>query len=250
MKKNKFFVLVFSVVCVGLCVVVAGLLSSVITVSGGSVSAGTFSGFKVFAISLGEFASESSAQTLAQQTSQRGGAGFVYESDNLYYVLASAYEEENDAKLVQKNLSEGGTTSKIIEIEVSQPEFNGISSEEQKKSFLSALSQIKSTFVMLYDISISLDTGATDETKAKIEIIAANGDLEVALKKITRGESAIDGIYYQQISNTFNEIEDILNELKDYENISGVSLSSKIKFGYLSIIDKAKDLVNLIDNKI
>ena len=103
---------------------------------------------------------------------------------------------------------------------------------------------------MLYDISISLDTGATDETKAKIEIIAANGDLEVALKKITRGESAIDGIYYQQISNTYSEIEDILNELKDYENINGVSLSSKIKFGYLSIIDKAKDLVNLIDNKI
>ena len=146
--------------------------------------------------------------------------------------------------------AERAYVSDIIEIEVSQPEFNGISSEEQKKSFLSALSQIKSTFVMLYDISISLDTGATDETKAKIEIIAANGDLEVAHKKISRGESAIDGIYYQQISNTYSEIEDILNELKDYENINGVSLSSKIKFGYLSIIDKAKDLVDLIDNKI
>lgn len=248
--KNKFFVLVFSVVCVGLCVVVAGLLSSVITVSGGSVSAGSFSGFKVFAISLGEFTSKSSAETIAQQTSQRGGAGFVYETDNLYYVLASAYEEENDARLVQKNLSESGISSKIIEIEIPQPEFSGISSEEQKKSFLSALSQIKSAFVKLYDISISLDTGATDETKAKIEVIATNGDLEVAHKKISRGESAVDGIYYQQISNTFNEIEDILNELKDYENISGVSLSSKIKFGYISIIEKVADLVDLINSKI
>lgn len=248
--KNKFFVLVFSVVCVGLCVVVAGLLSSVITVSGGSVSAGSFSGFKVFAISLGEFTSKSSAETIAQQTSQRGGAGFVYETDNLYYVLASAYEEENDAKLVQKNLTESGISSKIIEIEVPQPEFSGISSEEQKKSFLSALSQIKSAFVKLYDISISLDTGATDETKAKIEVIATNRDLEGAHKKISRGESAVDGIYYQQISNTFNEIEDILNELKDYENISGVSLSSKIKFGYISIIEKVADLVDLINSKI
>ena len=250
MGKSKFFVFIFSILCVGLCVVAANLLSSAITVSGKAVSSSGFSELKVFAISLGEFTSESQAKTLAEQISKKGGAGFVYKTDNLFYVLASAYEEENDAKLVQKNLSEAGTTSNIIEISCGIPEFKDVSSTQQKKAFQSALTQLKSTFILLYDISVSLDTGAIDETKAKIEIIDVNSQLETILKKTSKGTSAIDGIYYQQISNTFSEIEDCLNVLKNYESIDGVSLSSKIKNGYLSVVDKTKDLIELINNEI
>ena len=250
MKKSRIFIFLFAVVCVGLCVVVAGLLSSVITVSGVNISSTAFSNFKVYAISLGEYTSKSQAEALAEQTAKKGGAGYIYESDNLYHVLASAYEEENDAKLVQKNLSESGTTSKIIEIEVGEPEFKDISSQQQRKAFLTALAQLKTTYLMLYDISVSLDTEVINETSAKVQIISTNGELETVLKKTTSGQTAIDGIYYQQIANTFDEVENLLTVLKDYENIDGISLSAKIKNSYITILEKTKNLIDLINNKI
>lgn len=252
MKKtaNKIFVLIFSVVCVALSVVIASLLSSAITVSGGATITNSFSDFKIYCISLGEYTSSSQATSKAEESLKKGGGGFVFKDDNIYHVLASAYEKENDAKLVQQNLAESGISSKIITIEISKPQLKDVSSEQQKKSFLQALSQLKTTYVMLYDISVSLDTEAFDETKAKIEIIAVKGNLESMLEKTNKGETSVDGIYYQMIKNTYSQTETILENLKNYENIDGITLSAKIKNAYLNIINQLDNLIDLLNNNI
>lgn len=252
MKKtaNKIFVLIFSVVCVALSVVIASLLSSAITVSGGATITNSFSDFKIYCISLGEYTSSSQATSKVEESLKKGGGGFVFKDDNIYHVLASAYEKENDAKLVQQNLAESGISSKIIIIEISKPQLKDVSSEQQKKSFLQALSQLKTTYVMLYDISVSLDTEAFDETKAKIEIIAVKGNLESMLEKTNKGETSVDGIYYQMIKNTYSQTETILENLKNYENIDGITLSAKIKNAYLNIINQLDNLIDLLNNNI
>lgn len=250
-RASKFFVLLFSVVCVCACAFVARLLSSVITVSGNGISQATvFQGFEVYAVSLGQYSSKSQAETSSESITKKGGAGFIYEKDNMYYVLASVYEKENDAKLVQENLSSSGISSKIIKMGIDGVDFSSVSSSAQKKAFTSALLALKSAYVSLYDISVSLDTKTYDEAKARIEIIGVKGDLEKSVENISKGSSSVDGIYYQMIKNTFDEIVDSLNDLKNYQQQNDVSLSSKIKFTYINLIDEIDSLSNLLNNNV
>ena len=72
MKKsaNRFLVLIFSVVCVAVCVLFANLLSSAITVSGSATNS-TYSSFCIYGISVGEFSSKSSAENLSVETKKK-----------------------------------------------------------------------------------------------------------------------------------------------------------------------------------
>lgn len=243
---SKFFIFVFALVCVGLCVVCASLLSSAITVTSVSSQA-SFSKFKLYAISLGSYVSESAAQEFALETKQKGGAGYVYEKDGVSHVLASAYEKENDAKNVQENLLSSGISSTIVEIEIDEPSFSE-ASESQQKVFSAALAQLKSALLKLYDISVALDTKTIDETKAKIQIIEVKTSLETRLEKTTKGTTTIDGIFYQQIKNTFSEVENNLDELKNYENVDGISLSAKTKYAYIELLFELDDLISILNN--
>lgn len=252
MKKhaNKFFILIFSIVCVAVCVLFANLLSSAITVSGSAKSSSSYSPFTIYAISLGQYSSKSSAEAICNDVKKKGGAGYVFKEDGLFHVFASAYEKENDAKLVQENLIKSGIDSSIVKMEIGEANFENVSSSSQTKEFESALSALKNAFLSLYDISVSLDTSASDETKAKISIIEVKSNLEKVLNSISKGNSSVDGIYYQMIKNTFDETEKILVELKDYENINGITLSSKIKYIYIEILEKLDDLTKGINNEI
>lgn len=253
MKKraNKFFVLLFSVVCVVICVLLANLLSSAITVSesGANAQTTTFSGYSVYAISLGAYTSKSSAESNCEEIMKKGGAGYVFKEDNVYHVLASAYEKENDAKLVQENLTESGISSTILKISIGEVSLAEVSSSSQKKSFLNSLAILKNCYLNLYDISVSLDTNSIDETKAKIKLIEEKSTLEKQIENLSKGNSAIDGIYYQTIKNTYLEIENQLTLLKEYENINGISLSAKIKHEYINVLEKLDDLVKSLNNE-
>lgn len=243
---GKVFVLIVSVACVAVCVLLASIISSAITVSGATTS--TYSNFSVYAISLGSYATSSAAEATVEDVMQRGGAGYVYGKEGVYHVLASAYERENDAKLVKENLLKTYTTCSIVEIEISEPDFSKVSSDSQSKQFLSALSEIKNSFVKLYDVSVSLDTKAIDETKAKIQIIEIKGSLEKAFEGVSRGSSSIDGIYYQSIKNTFSDLENELTDLRNYQGVDGITLSSKVKNTYINFLFELKDLVGTLNN--
>ena len=171
---GKIFVLFLSVVCIAVCVLLASILSSAITVSS-SASSSSYDGFEIYAISLGSYTSKQAAQATEEDVMQRGGAGYIYKKNEIYYVLASAYERENDAKLVKENLTANNNTCTIMKIEISAPDLSKTSSSSQAKSFLSALGEIKNSVLKLYDVSVALDTKTVDETKAKIQIIEIKG---------------------------------------------------------------------------
>ncbi len=249
-KANKVLIFVFSIMCVCICVFMAQVLSSAITVSGNiSTTNSIFGEQKVYAISVGEYTSEQQASVTQQTISKKGGAGYIYEKNNLFYVLASAYEKENDAKLVQKNLAESGISNKIIIIEIDEINFEGINNNNQKKEFNKLIVAIKTVFQKLYDISVSLDTKSIDETKAKIEIIELKSYLETTIEDTSKGTTTIEGLYYQMIKNVYEKIQDNLNNLKNYETKDDITLSSKIKYDYLQVIKELCDLSDLLNNK-
>lgn len=257
MKKidgRKIFVLIFSVICVAVCVFVAQLVSSVITVSGGAsiteTATGKFSGFDVYAISLGSYTSELQAESNTSNVLKKNGAGYVYKADGLYHVIASAYLIENDAKSVQGNLQEGGIQSQVVKLTFDVVDFAGVSSARQQKNFCAALICLKTVYTQLYDISVSLDTKVMDDSKARIEIIAVKSLMETALEGTSKGSSSTDGIYYQMIKNKYDEVENLLIQLKNYENTEGVELSAKIKNTYMKSLNLIEDLIDLLNNKI
>ena len=158
---GKIFVLFLSLVCIAVCVLLASILSSAITVSS-SASSSSYNGFEIYAISLGSYTSKQAAQATEEDVMQRGGAGYIYNKNEIYYVLASAYERENDAKLVKENLTANNNTCTIMKIEISAPDLSKTSSSSQAKSFLSALGEIKNSVLKLYDVSVALDTKTVD----------------------------------------------------------------------------------------
>lgn len=180
---------------------------------------------------------------------QRGGAGYIYKKNEIYYVLASAYERENDAKLVKENLTANNNTCIIMKIEISAPDLSKTSSSSQAKSFLSALGEIKNSVLKLYDVSVALDTKTVDETKAKIQIIEIKGSLEKEFEKLSRGTNAVDGIYYQTIKNTFASLEKRLADLRNYQTINGISLSTMVKKTYLNFFFELQSLTSALNNE-
>jgi hypothetical protein len=257
MKRNKTFnkilIFVFSIVCVAVCVLVAQFFASVLTLGSLEVSSNSgnsFLEFKVYAISLGNYSTKASAETTAVTYRQKNAGGYILKINGTYHIIASAYEKENDAKLVQENLLKEDITSQIIIIGFEEIDLENISSNSQEKEFIDSLGIFKIVYLKLYDISVSLDTNVIDETRAKIEIIELKAEVEERLEKIKRGTTAVDGIYYQIIKNKFNQIIDLLNDLKNYEQSDGIILSSKIKYTYVFVLDIAKDLINALNNEI
>lgn len=250
---NKIFIFLFSVICVVTCVFLAQVFSSFLTMGSLQVSSNTTNSiceFKVYAISLGVYSNKYLAETSATNYSQRNAGGYVLKINGAYHVLASAYEKENDAKLVQENLLLEEINSEIIEITFESVLFESVSSKEQEKEFIESLNIFKIVYLGLYDVSVSLDTSVIDQTKAKIEIISIKADVEEKLEEINKGTTAIDGIYYQTIKNKYNELIDTLSSLKNYEEAEGIILSAKIKHCYLEILDMARDLIDTLNNEI
>jgi len=250
---NKILIFVFSIVCVAICVFVAQFFASVLTIGTLEVSSNSgnnFSEFKVYAISLGNYSTKSSAESTAVSYRQKNAGGYVLKVNGSYHIIASAYEKENDAKLVQENLSKESQNSQIIVINFDEVDLENISSNPQEKEFIDSLGIFKIVYLKLYDISVSLDTKVVDETKAKIEIISIKAEVEGRLEKIKRGTTTVDGIYYQIIKNKYNQIIDVLNDLKNYEESDGIILSAKIKYTYIYILDMAKDLISALNNEI
>lgn len=245
---GKIFVLLLSLACIAVCVLLASVLSSAITVSGTS-SNSSYDGFEIYAISVGSYTSKQAAQATEEDVMQRGGAGYIYKKNELYYVLVSAYERENDAKLVKENLAASNNACTIIKIEIAAPDLSKASSTSQAKAFLSALGEIKNSVLKLYDVSVALDTKAIDETKAKIQIIEIKGNLEKEFEKLSRGSNAVDGIYYQTIKNTFSTLESELSALRNYQAINGISLSTNVKKTYLNFFFELDSLVDAINNE-
>ncbi len=250
---NKIFIFAFSIICVGLCICVAEVFASVLTVGSlniSSASTTTISDFKVYAISLGSYSTKNIAQSNAEIIQKKNGAGFVYKSNGTYKVLASAYEKENDAKLVQENLLKEDIMSEIITITFNKIQLEKVSSISQEKEFVESLNIFKTVFLKLYDISVSLDTAVFDQTSAKIKIIETKANVEESLENLNKGTTAVDGIYYQIIKNKYNAIIDELNELKNFEEENGVVFSAKIKLAYFNVLKNAEELIDSLSNEI
>ncbi len=241
---KKFSILSLFVVIVGIlvCVSSAYLLSTAILSANifQNNSSASFDKQIVYAISMDKSETKESLSDKIKELQSQNGAGYIYESENFFYVIASLYENQNDAEKVKSNLETSGVSAEILKIELSEIKIKGNFSAERKEILNKCLRADFDTFKVLYDVAISLDTNVFDKTKAKLQCnnifsnhISTKTNFQTFFKEDLNNET------FKKINENLLSTENILSNLisEVFQN-PNQTFSSLIKLSYCQILLK------------
>ena len=168
----------------------------------------------------------------------QNGAGYVFKQDDKFYLLASVYENLNDAELVKNNLQTGGTDCEIVCITLPTISVEGNFSNDEKNVLANCLKAKMDIFKKLYDVSISLDTNLLDATKAKLECnsiysfaVTTKANFDTCFG--TQNDNATLKNLQQTLEKINSTLENLINE--KYES-ANQTFSSLIKLSYCKIL--------------
>jgi len=170
---KKFSVLSFSIFILGICVCIScGYL-----ISSALVSTGLFTNSSeivkesqtIYAISMSKSQIKEEANSTVANLQSQNGAGFIYKDGDYYYVLASLYENKNDAEHVKTNLLNNGVSCEILTIEKQSSKLSGNFTNNEKTILGNCIKINSILFKQLFDVAVSLDTNIFTQTSAKLE---------------------------------------------------------------------------------
>ncbi len=168
---KRFSLLSVFIFLIGLCTCVSCgyFISSAVLSSFGFGSSVASQSQKYYAISVLKSDNRTEIEQSVPQLQAQNGAGFIFENNSHFYLLASIYENVNDAELVKTNLRASGIEAEIVEIDTQTIEIKGNFTTEEKNIISQAIKANFEAYKKLYDVSVSLDTGICDKTNAKLE---------------------------------------------------------------------------------
>lgn len=235
MKKFPFFATFSIILGILLSLSLGYLLSTFI------VSTNLFQTSKVetvektyYLMSIAQFDNEQDIQK--EQYQSQNCAGYIYENNGKFHVIASIYKNENDAELVKNSLKNNGYSPEILKISIDKLTVSGNFSTEEENILKNCLNIKETIFDNLYDIAISLDTNIYNETQAKLKInetystlITAQNNFETIIKNNSAETT--------KMKECFTNIDTFLQNLTN-ENYSSATqtLSSLIKETYCKIL--------------
>lgn len=239
MKKFSFLTLSILVLGLMACISCGYLISTGLVNSNlfQFTSVVSFDKQTVYAISMAKSQLKNEIEAQKNDLQSKTGAGYIYEKGNYFYLIASLYENINDAELVKNNLKTNNIETEIINIELENLKIEGSFSPEEKSVLTSAIKADYDTFRSLYDVAISLDTGLFDKTKAKLECnavysnhVSTKSNFETMFKKTTNKNLLS---LQKQLEQTNEILSDLINEKY---NTNNQDFSSLIKFCYCKIL--------------
>ena len=240
-KPSKFLILISFILTLALTLTLADFCSHIITINSvsNSTQSNGQSAYSIYGVSLFTATTRTTALEHASSLQKQSGAGYVFEQNNKFYVLASAYAEENDAKLVKTNLENEGLTPEIIKITVPAITLSGNYNTSEMNALNSAVTIYKTVFENLYDISVALDTKITSQAECLLFI--SDVDNLVSKAKLNF-EALFNANLTTEILYIKLSLADLCKKTEDLKNFqqsssSNQTFSSKIKNTYLEIID-------------
>lgn len=239
MKKTSFLSIFLVLIGTCLCVSCGYLFSNALVTSSLFKYSSSVSNEDqtVYAISLAKNTDVEELENMRCELQQQNGAGYIYQQNEEFHLIASVYDNINDAELVKNNLKSIGKDCQIISIELERLTIAGNFSAEEKTILLECLKSDFNTFKTLYDVAISLDTGVFDLTKAKLECnnifssqVATKTNLETFFKDNTnKNLSSLRA----NLASTNEFLSNLISE--NYENTTQ-TFSSLIKLTYCKIL--------------
>lgn len=238
---KKFSVLSFFIFVIGIfsCISCGYLISTAIVTSNlfQYTSVVTYDSQNLYAISMANSTSKNDLTSQKEILQSQNGAGYIYEKDGNFYLIASIYENYNDAELVKNNLKTNGIESEILTITLDTIQIEGNFSNDEKTMLSNSIKSTVETFKSLYDVAISLDTSVFDKTKAKLEcntIYSNNVSIKANFDTYFKDTNNADLKNLQTIlSNTNYFLSNLISE--NYDS-SSQTFSSLIKQTYCEIL--------------
>jgi len=237
MKRNKLIQVITAICFVfllcGLSFVLA--FSSSTNVNESSLS--KTPSFTLYLVSTAKSQLESEATVLGKDAMNNDGGGYVWKNGNYYYVISSAYENENDARLVSNTLKNENIENEIFEISFETLNLTPpLDNAEAKSTFNVALNLFYSTYKELFDISISLHTNIYDETKAFIEINKVLAKADEVMKNFHLIFGKISQPLIDILEKALIDENETLGLLSENQKITEKqTLLSQIRYSYTKI---------------
>lgn len=111
--------------------------------------------FSYYCVQTGQYENKQTAEYYAHNTKDKGGAGFVYLSED-YRVIASVYGDEAQANKISNRLALSGLECRVFCLTIS-PIYDGTLSPQTRDSFTTASKYFDQAYLELYDASNGLD---------------------------------------------------------------------------------------------
>lgn len=247
-SSTKILTILLTIFCIALCISFAELFSSLITTSGlSAIKDGEVkqNNFTLYAISLYQTDTQTLAAENATLAKRQGGAGYIWQGDK-FYVFASCYENEADAKKVQENLQTNGTTCSIVTLTFDALAISTTSTGQEKTTLMESVQCFKNLYKKLYDLSVSIDTELLTEIEAKVSLSDITSDFK-------RTKANFSALFNSQLTSDILElklslenIDVILDELAEYSSTE-VPYTSVVKYAYFEILNEYKELTKSIN---
>ncbi len=162
------------------------------------------------------------------------GAKYVWQEKQYYFVVHSAYENENDAQLVVKKLESQLIDAKMIEIKFPEIYFEEMFSQNERNLVIEVLSEFFITFRFTSDLAVGLQTSVYSS-----EYVIDK--LETQTKKLEK----IKSTYYETFKDNYDNKLIILSEyfadMLEVVSISDYSYNALLKTS-IEILEIYKNL--------
>lgn len=240
-KGGKIWFLICFILTFGASIMLADFCSNLIAIKAFSNTASTYgqNAYDIYAISLSCSTTKTTALEHASTQQKQNGAGFVWQQNNKFYTLASAYSEENDARLVKENLQAENKSPEIIKIHINPIIFNTNYTSQELNILTSAITIYKLVFDNLYDISVALDTKVSTEAESLLFVSDVHNIVsktKLNLEALFPSNLTSEIIYIKlSLADLYSKIE----SLKNFQQASNTNqtFSSKLKQTYLETIE-------------
>ena len=234
MKKFPYFTTFFAFLTLILCVSVGYLISTLVVTTNlfQTTSKVESQNLTYYLLSIYQSENKDECETLKSEFQNKGCAGYIYEDNNTFYIIASIYDNVNDAELVKSSLKVDGYNAEILSYSLDNLSLEGNFSSKEQQVIKECLQIRYTTYKSLYDISISLDTNVYDEITARLNVNEIYSDFLTTKNNFETLFSENQSVNISSIREIFNiistELENLTNSKDDFSN--------KVKLAYCNIL--------------
>lgn len=228
-----------------ICFLLAHFLSTYI-IKTESTSTNIYSpSFELNLLSLSKSQVKQETLSFCSEYQKIGSGGYVWQNENYFHAISSAYLNKNDATLVQNSLNHNNIKSEIITIKFDEYHLYGNFNSDESKVLIKGINCPIQYYKQLYDIAISIDTSVYNEVSARMAVNDASNTLSLAIDNFML-------LYEKSEIENINSIKSLLKKIKKIsQNLcSGTLLnnnqtySSLVKYRYLEVMDTFYNFLN------
>ena len=171
-------------------------------------------------------------------------AGYVWQDYNSFYIISSAYENENDAILLKNKLEKENINAEILKVAFPSIKISSTYSNKERDIISNALNSFHDSYSLLYDTSISLDNKLINETNASLQINSIISKFNAVKDNFDTLFSQNDVNFISIIKKHLANAKTSLNKLFEKEYVTHTqTYSSFIKYTYCNILKINYDLI-------